>query len=137
VASAGRRHGSPGYRLQTNCEARVELKTSVDAFATYEFAELPEHPAFALVPGPPAQWKAIWPSLAVVGEPFRVAILAEDAWGNPTTEAAATLSLMSSRPIHGLPQTVAGRTRRWSARTRQSRRRCKGRYRSIHYDRRG
>ena len=107
VRMGDRRHGSPGYRLQTNCEARVELRTSVDAFATYEFTELPEQPAFALVPGPPAQWKAIWPSLAVVGEPFRLAILAEDAWGNPTTEAAATLSLMSSRPIHRLPQTVA------------------------------
>src|SRR5215468_9983553 len=107
VRMGDRRQGSPGYRLQTNCEARVELKTSVDAFATYEFTELPEQPAFALVPGPPAQWKAIWPSLAVVGEPFRLAILAEDAWGNPTTEAAATLSLMSSRPIHRLPQTVA------------------------------
>src|SRR5262245_21857211 len=107
VRMGDRRHGSPGYRLQTNCEAPVALKTSVDAFATYEFAELPEQPAFALVPGPPAQWKAIWPSLAVVGEPFRLAILAEDGWGNPTTEAAATLSFMSSRPIHRLPQTVA------------------------------
>src|SRR5262252_6332457 len=27
-----RRQGSPGYRLQTNCEARVELRTSIDAF---------------------------------------------------------------------------------------------------------
>src|SRR4029077_8399449 len=37
-----RRHGSPGFRLQTNCEEVVELKTSIDAFATYEFCELPE-----------------------------------------------------------------------------------------------
>ncbi len=84
VRMGDRRQGSPGYRLQTNCEARVELKTSIDAFATYEFTELPEQPAFALVPGPAAHWKAIWPSLAVVGEPFRLAIVAEDAWGNPT-----------------------------------------------------
>ena len=76
-----RRQGSPGYRLQTNVEERVELKTSVDAFATYEFCELPEQPAFDLVPGPAATWKAIWPSLAVVGEPFRLAIVAEDTLG--------------------------------------------------------
>src|SRR6266566_8573712 len=107
VRMGDRRHGSPGYRLQTNCEARVELRTSVDAFATYEFTELPEQPAFALVPGPAAQWKAMWPSLVVVGEPFRLAIVAEDTWGNPTGEAAATLSLVSSGPIRGLPQTVA------------------------------
>ena len=62
-----RRQGSPGWRLQTNVEKNVELKTSVDAFATYEFCELPEQPAFDLVPGPAASWKAILPSLAVEG----------------------------------------------------------------------
>src|SRR5262249_1340866 len=51
VRMGDRRQGSPGYRLQTNCEARVELRTSVDAFATYEFTELLEQPAFALGPG--------------------------------------------------------------------------------------
>src|SRR4029453_4450449 len=30
-----RRQGSPGFRLQTNVETNVELKTSIDAFATY------------------------------------------------------------------------------------------------------
>jgi len=107
VRMGDRRQGSPGYRLQTNCEARVELKTSIDAFATYEFTELPEQPAFALVPGPAAHWKAIWPSLAVVGEPFRLAIVAEDAWGNPTSEAEQTLALVPSHPIRGLPQSIA------------------------------
>jgi hypothetical protein len=45
-----RRRGSPGLRLQTNVEKRVELRTSVDAFAAYEFCELPEQSAFDLVP---------------------------------------------------------------------------------------
>ena len=102
-----RRQGSPGFRLQTNCEERVELKTSVDAFATYEFTELPEQPAFALVPGPAASWKAIWPSLALVREPFRLAIVAEDMWGNPTTRADQTLTLAPSRKIAGLPASIA------------------------------
>jgi hypothetical protein len=75
IRMGDRRQGSPGFRLQTNVEEHVELKTSVDAFATYEFCELPEQPAFDLVPGPAASWKAIWPSLAVVGEPFRLAIV--------------------------------------------------------------
>jgi hypothetical protein len=107
VRMGDRRQGSPGYRLQTNCEARVELKTSIDAFATYEFTELPEQPAFELVPGPAAHWKAIWPSLAVVGAPFRLAIVAEDAWGNPTGEVEQELALVPSHPIRGLPQSVA------------------------------
>src|SRR5262249_58224794 len=98
VGRGGGRQGAPGYRLETNCEARVELRTSIDAFATYEFTELPEQPAFALVPGEAAQWKAIWPSLAVVGEPFRLAIVAEDAWGNPTDDAEGALPPVPSQP---------------------------------------
>ena len=50
-----RRQGSPGWRLQTNVEAKVELRSSVDAFATYEFCEL-KHPAFDRVAGPAASW---------------------------------------------------------------------------------
>ena len=87
VRFGDRREGSPGLRLQTNCEERFELKFFVDAFATYEFTELPRSPGFALVAGPAASWKAIWPSLAVTGEPFRLALVAEDMWGNPTGDA--------------------------------------------------
>src|SRR5215510_8930047 len=107
VRFGDRRQGSPGLRLQTNCDERFELRTYVDAFATYEFAELPEQPAFALVPGPAVRWKAIWPSLVVVGEPFRLAIVAEDLWGNPTSDANQRLALAPSRPIRGLPDGVA------------------------------
>src|SRR3954451_2229939 len=100
------RQGSPGYRLQTNVEANVELKTSVDAFATYEFCELPVQPAFDLVPGPAASWKAILPSLAAVEEPFRLAIVAEDKWGNPTAEAQQSFELVASRPLRGMPERI-------------------------------
>ena len=79
----------------------------IDAFATYEFTELPEQPGFALVPGAEAQWKAIWPSLAVAGEPFRLAIVAEDVWGNPTGEADQVVTLVPSRPVRGLPHSIA------------------------------
>src|SRR5262249_22059713 len=101
-----RRQGSPGFRLQTNVEERVELKTSVDAFATYEFCELPEQPSFDLVAGTAVSWKAIWPSLAVVGEPFRLAILAEDMWGNPTPDADHSIALRPSQPIRGLSERI-------------------------------
>ena len=110
VRFGDRRQGSPGFRLQTNVEANVELKTSIDAFATYEFCELPVQPAFDLVPGPAVSWKAILPSLAVVGEPFRLAIVAEDMWGNPTTNANHSLELVASRPVPGLPAHVEFKT---------------------------
>jgi hypothetical protein len=98
------RNGSPGFRLQTNVEKNVELRSSVDAFAAYEFCELPEQPSFDLVAGPATRWKAILPSLAVVGEPFRLAIVAEDMWGNPTDDAAGTFTLHSTPPLRGLPE---------------------------------
>src|ERR1700730_7666633 len=101
-----RRQGSPGYRLQTNVEANVELKTSVDAFATYEFCELPVQPSFDLVPGPAASWKAILPSLAIAGQPFRLAIVAEDRWGNPTADANQSFELVSSHRLRGLPAQI-------------------------------
>jgi hypothetical protein len=101
-----RRRGSPGLRLQTNVESGVELRTSVDAFATYEFCELPQQPAFDLVAGPAVRWKAILPSLAVVGEPIRLAIVAEDMWGNPTADAAGRLTFEASRPLRGLPDSI-------------------------------
>src|SRR3982074_2782981 len=100
-----RRQGSPGFRLQTNCEERFGLKTAVDAFATYEFTELPIQPCLDLVPGPAARWKAIWPSLVGVGGRFGRAFLGEDVWGNPT-RAQAGLSLVPSVPFDGLPAVV-------------------------------
>ena len=102
-----RRRGSPGFRLQTNVENNVELRTSVDAFATYEFCELPDQPAFDLVAGPVARWKAILPSLVMTGEQFRLAIVAEDIWGNPTEDATAELSFETSRKLRGLPDRIA------------------------------
>jgi hypothetical protein len=109
VRFGDRRKGSPGYRLQTNCEERFELKTCVDAFATYEFVEVPAQPAFEIIAGPADRWKAILPSLAVVGEPIRLALVAEDMWGNPTGDVETTLTLATSAPIEGLPPTVSVR----------------------------
>jgi hypothetical protein len=106
VRMGDRRQGSPGYRLQTNCEEQFPLKVCVDAFAAYEFCELQQQPAIDLIPGPADRWKAIWPSLAVAGEPFRLAIVVEDLWGNPTADADARLTLAPSRPIRGLPERV-------------------------------
>ena len=104
-----RRQGSPGFRLQTNVEANVELKTSVDAFATYEFCELPVQPAFDLVAGAAESWKAIVPSLAVAVEPFRLALVAEDRWGNPTGHVNGDLDVAASMPVRGLPKRVTVR----------------------------
>src|SRR5688572_3964945 len=106
VRFGDRRKGSPGIRLQTNAEASFAFKVYVDAFATYEFTELPESPAFRLVPGDAARWKAILPSLVERNERFRLALIAEDLWGNPTDRAEARLALEPSVPVTGLATTI-------------------------------
>lgn len=93
--------GSPGLRLQTNVEPTFEFKVVVDAFATYEFTELPRSPEIALVPGIATRWKALLPSQNIVGEPFRLCIVAEDRWGNPTV--IGPVKLQAPAAIRGLP----------------------------------
>ncbi len=101
------RQGSPGMRVQTFCESTFEFKVLVDAFATYEFTDLPASPEIAIVPDVPAMWKAVLPTLRRAGEPFRLCMKGEDKWGNPTDKCDHDLILRSSAPIDRLPETVS------------------------------
>ena len=106
VRLGDRAHGSPGYRLQTAREKPFWFKIFVDAFSTYDFVELPDSPTLELVPGPVVRWKAILPTLVRAGEPFRLAVVGEDRWGNPSEQADAVLRLVADRPVEGLPPTL-------------------------------
>ncbi|HEX5077745.1 MAG TPA: DUF3604 domain-containing protein [Geminicoccaceae bacterium] len=106
VRLGDRRQGSPGYRLQTAREKPFWFKVFVDAFATYDFVELPGSPTLELVPGPVVRWKAVLPTLGRAGAPFRLAVVGEDRWGNPSEKADATLRLGADRPVEGLPDTL-------------------------------
>jgi Protein of unknown function (DUF3604) len=101
-----RRFGSPGIRLQTYCEGEFEFHVLADPIATYDYVALPESPKIAIVPGPPVRWHAILPTLVRVGEPFCLAIKADDKWGNPSNLSAAELTVTSSVPVQGLPEKV-------------------------------
>ncbi|HEU0059052.1 MAG TPA: DUF3604 domain-containing protein [Hyphomicrobiaceae bacterium] len=98
-----RRFGSPGVRLQTYCESAFEFRIFADPIATYDYVALPHSPQIALVPGPPVRTLAVLPTLTRLDEPFRLALLAQDKWGNPTNRADATLRLMGEGPILNLP----------------------------------
>ncbi|NCF27806.1 MAG: DUF3604 domain-containing protein [Gammaproteobacteria bacterium] len=100
------RQGSPGMRMQTFCESTFEFKVLVDAFATYEFTELPKSPEIAIVPDVPSMWKAVLPTLRRAGESFRLCLKGEDKWGNPSDKCDHGLVLRASAPIDGLPETV-------------------------------
>jgi hypothetical protein len=98
-----RRFGSPGVRLQTYCESAFEFRVFADPIATYDYVALPHNPHIALVPGPPVRLLAVLPTLARLNEPFRLALLAQDKWGNPSDRAEASVRLKSDLPILNLP----------------------------------
>jgi hypothetical protein len=106
VRFGDRRGGSPGVRSQTFCEHTFELKILVDAFATYEYVELPQSPVFRIVAGQAVRWQAVLPTLRRVGEPFRLCLKAEDLWGNPTPVPDSTATLEANLEVTGLPERI-------------------------------
>ena len=62
-----------------------------------EFTELLKSPEIALVAGPAAAGRRCCRAQNIAGEKFRLCIVAEDRWGNPTAEASARLKLT---PVH-------------------------------------
>jgi hypothetical protein len=100
------RQGSPGIRVQTFTEPTFEFKVLVDAFATYNFVELPVQPTVPVVAGPPVGFKAILPTQRRVGEPFTFGFKGEDKWGNPSHQVRGRFTLRPSIPVEGLPAAI-------------------------------
>ena len=98
--------GSKGVRVQTYCERVFEFKVFVDAIATYDYVTLPQSPHIDIVPGPPATWRAVLPTLKRTGDSFRLSVKAEDAWGNPSNQVSQRVKFVASRPVEGLPDTA-------------------------------
>jgi hypothetical protein len=109
VRFGDRRKGSPGMRVQTFVEPTFEFRVLVDAFATYNYVELPIQPTISVVAGPPAAWKAVLPTLRRCDENFRFGFKGEDRWGNPSDQVEGVFSLRASRPILGLPEIFSMR----------------------------
>jgi hypothetical protein len=109
VRFGDRRQGSPGMRMQTFVEPTFELRVLVDAFATYNYVELPRQPNFAVVAGPAASWKALLPTLRRTGETFRLGFKGEDKWGNPSDQVEGIFSLHANMAVAGLPATFSMR----------------------------
>ncbi|ARP80764.1 DUF3604 domain-containing protein [Bordetella genomosp. 8] len=97
------RQGSPGMRVQTFHEPTFEFRVLVDAFATYNYTELPSSPTISVVAGPAASYKAVLPSLVELGQPVRLGFKGEDKWGNPSHRVAGTFTLRSNLDVAGLP----------------------------------
>ncbi len=100
------RQGSPGIRVQTFTEPTFEFKVLVDAFATYNFVELPEQPFIPVVAGPAVLYKAVLPPGRRVGQPFIFGFKGEDKWGNPSHQVSGRFTLEPSMPVQGLPASI-------------------------------
>jgi hypothetical protein len=109
VRFGDRREGSPGIRVQTFVEPSFEFRVLVDAFATYNYTELPNQPTISIVAGPPASWKAILPTLRRCGDSFRLGFKGEDKWGNPSDQVEGVFALRSNKTVRGLPETISVR----------------------------
>ncbi|MDX1400545.1 MAG: hypothetical protein R3245_01365, partial [Kiloniellales bacterium] len=106
VVIGDRSQGSPGFRLQSFCESAFAFKVLADVCATGHYLPIADSPTINIVPGPPAVWKAILPSLRRPGDPFRLGIKAEDRYGNPSDRVAEDLKLASSLPVRNLPRDL-------------------------------
>jgi hypothetical protein len=100
------RQGSPGIRVQTFHEPTFEFRVLVDAWATYNYVELPEQPCVSIAAGPPVLYKAVLPTLRKAGERFKLGFKGEDKWGNPSHLVDATFRLRASAKVAGLPGTL-------------------------------
>ena len=106
VRFGDRRESSPGIRVQTFSEPTFEFRVLVDAWATYNYVELPEQPYISVVAGPPVLYKAILPTLRKRGQPFKLGFKGEDKWGNPSDKVNLTVRFAANVKIEGLPERV-------------------------------
>ena len=98
--------GSPGLTTQTIAESAFELKVSVDACATGQFAPLEDSLTLPIIAGPPHKWCVFAPTRRRPGERFFVGIRVEDIWGNPAEPGDVTLVLIADNPVDGLPENI-------------------------------
>ncbi len=106
VRFGDRRGGGPGIRVQTFCEKTFEFRVLVDAFATYDYVQLPVQPEISIVAGQPAQYQAIIPSLRAVNQSFRLCLKGVDRWGNPSNLCKDRMQLTANLPVCGLPSEI-------------------------------
>lgn len=75
--------GSPGSRVQTFQEQNRFFTVDVDLRGDGQWHSLDDPPRLSVIGGPVVAMKVVAPSQGVVGEPLRLIIKLEDAWGNP------------------------------------------------------
>jgi hypothetical protein len=101
-----RSQGGSGWRAPTMRETGFEIRVQADPFGTVVYGDVVGGRTIPVVAGAPAVWRAVLPTLRSVGEPFELAIRADDRCGNPTPIAGGRLRLEPIGPLAGLPTEI-------------------------------
>jgi hypothetical protein len=88
--------GSMGARAQTFAEPTRYFAIAVDVEGDGQFVALADPPCVAIVGGPAAELIALAPATAVAGQPFRILIVAQDVWGNPSPSYRGTVAIAAA-----------------------------------------
>lgn len=101
-----RSQGSAGWRLSTMREPSFEIRAQADPFGTVVYGDVAGGATLDLVAGDPHVWKAVVPTLRRVGEPFEMALRADDRCGNPVSRIEGAFQLEAEGPLEGLPESI-------------------------------
>jgi hypothetical protein len=107
VVLGDRSLGSSGMRIQTMREPEFGIKVEANPFGTGEYGPVPGLSTINLVAGKPVTWKAVVPTLRGPSEAFSLKIRVEDDCGNPALLPQQPLYVKASRPVRGLPESLA------------------------------
>ena len=101
-----RSHGGAGWRVPTMRDAGFEIRVQADPFGTVVYGDAVGGRTIPVVPGAPVRWHAVLPTLRAPGDPFELALRADDRCGNPAPATQGRLTLEPVGPLHGLPRQV-------------------------------
>ena len=85
--------GGPGSRSQTFREHRRVFAVTVQQGGSDEVEVVTDSPVLEIVGGEPVKLVVVVPSELPPGEPFRILVKAEDAWGNASNGYRGTVTL--------------------------------------------
>jgi len=101
-----RSQGSAGWRLSTMREPRFEIRAQADPFGTVVYGDVAGGAALDLVAGAPHKWHLVVPTMRRAGEPFDVALRADDRCGNPVGRIEGSFQFETDGPVEGLPRSL-------------------------------
>ncbi len=115
VRFGDRSAGSPGFRMQTFCEASLEFRVLADVFACYRYEQVPAEVRAGgdlranevrLTAAEAVARRGRIPSTLARNEEFSLRVRGEDMWGNPAPIGTRSLRFEANLGVEGLSERV-------------------------------